>query len=230
MKRLSMSIVALIAVFTTTSFATADEYSRIVNEATKIQDKSAILLDETKHYRRATHYNDLVRYVYEQNRLAARVQAIAVREGNIYRLDAELNRLDGVFHQVENLFDEIEEHALHGHGFVKGDTRHVKSLLNAVERCIHKMQNDVKKIRRRAEKQDHLNRSHYTTTRSGYNSGCYNSGYRTSYNNSRYGYNSGYRYTNGSNRNRQVPHGYGKYGSTSGITFGNDRVSFRFDF
>ena len=52
------------------------------------------------------------------------------------RLRADLRGLEHEFQLLEGLFDQIEYAASRGYGKVKGNTAHVKSLLNSIERNI----------------------------------------------------------------------------------------------
>ena len=204
MKRFFNSLLALTALLTTGSMATANEYTRIVNEAIVIQEKTDMLMDETEHYHRTPGFTSLLRCVLQQNRLASRVQNLAVREANIYLLDRELDRLDAMFHKVEYLFDTIEIEASRGCGQVVGNTRHVKKLLNHVERCIRKMQRDVKRIRDR-NTCIHANQGPVYPR----NAPVYTAPSRP-----RYDFAPAYNYR---------PYG-------GGVTFGNDRISFSIGF
>ena len=56
--------------------------------------------------------------------------------------------LEKAFHDAEGLFDKVEHYAANGVGRVRGNTAHVKKMLNRIEDCIYNLQNDLVKLDR----------------------------------------------------------------------------------
>ena len=136
--------VAIVTLFA--SQANADIYDRIDRYAVKIQKKTKSLLGETIHYRHTPQYRQLVQCTQELSRLAAHIHDVTHFEGNLLHLRADLKALDAEFCLLEGFFDKIEYAASRGYGHVKGNTAHVKSLLNSIERNIHHISDDVEKL------------------------------------------------------------------------------------
>ena len=128
---LTVAIGALFA-----SQAHADVYDRIDRYAVKIENKTRQLLSETIHYLHTPQYRQLVQCTKELSRLATHIHDVTHFEGNLVRLRADLRGLEHEFQLLEGLFDQIEYAASRGYGKVKGNTAHVKSLLNSIERNI----------------------------------------------------------------------------------------------
>ena len=139
---MTRSIIKLTTIFTLAigalfaSQASADVYDRIDRYAVKIERKTQALLTETVHYRHTPQYRQLVQCTQELSRLAIHIHDVTHFEGNLLRLRADLRGLETEFKLLESLFDQIEYSASHGYGKIKGNTAHVKSLLNSIERSI----------------------------------------------------------------------------------------------
>ena len=118
------------------SQANANVYDRIDRYAVKIEKKTQALLSETIHYRHTPQYRQLVQCTQEISRLATHIHDVTHFEGNLLRLRADLRGLETEFQLLEGLFDQIEYSASRGYGKIKGNTAHVKSLLNSIERSI----------------------------------------------------------------------------------------------
>ena len=151
MKRFLNTALAITMMMTVGSVASADEYHRINSHAARIHAKTKQLLRETRHYEHTDAYYLMVNDCRQMAECTAVIREIARAEGSIFRLETELRKLDRAFCHIQKLFDQTEINAAHGHGCVKGNTKHVKRLLNAIQDCIDHMQEDVRAIRRRTQ-------------------------------------------------------------------------------
>ncbi|MEL7497152.1 MAG: hypothetical protein AAFN77_06040 [Planctomycetota bacterium] len=177
----------LVASIAMTATASADTYDHIDRMAVDIQTKARLLIRETVHYRSTPQYRQLVAETSKLYRLAAHIHDVTHFEGNLVHLEADLRDLDRCFHRLEALFDYTEASNGVGCSQVRGNTAHVKRLLNRVEDCIHHMQDDVAQLRRFAYRQvarpvtqphyrPNLNRGIYTPNRGIYNQRGYSQG------------------------------------------------------
>ena len=65
-------------------------------------------------------------------------------------MESDLRELDRKFHHLESVFDRVEHDAeFYGDGRIRGNTAHVKRLLNSIADSIHQMRSDIADIRRR---------------------------------------------------------------------------------
>jgi hypothetical protein len=147
MKTIIAKLLSVSAMLAATSTLNANEYRHIESLAVQIQNKTRALVRETNHYRNTPNYCHMEEDTREMARLAQHIRDVAHNEGDLFHLQADLNDLDRVFHHVERLFDVTELDAAYGNGHVRGNTRHVKNLLNRIEDCIHEMREDVAAIR-----------------------------------------------------------------------------------
>ncbi len=131
-----------------TSTASADVYNHLDRVALRILKKSERLVKETEHYRNTPQYRHLLSDAREMCKLATHIHEVTHFEGNLRQLQRDVYQLDQVFHHVEGLFDQIERQAAYGIGHIRGNTRHVKNLLNQIEREIDCLHDDIAKIRR----------------------------------------------------------------------------------
>lgn len=147
---LSSISAVLFSVLTFASSAKADCYQHIDDLALDIQAKTGQLLQETAHYRYTPQYRKLVACTSEMYRLAEHIHEVARFEGDVRHLQADLRDLEYEFHQLEDLFDRVELSAARGCSRIKGNTAHVKRLLNRIEDCIDEIQEDVDRLVRRS--------------------------------------------------------------------------------
>lgn len=145
----SIHLVAfLIAGFAISRAANADVHGHLAGLATKIDRQADRLLDETRHYRHTANYGRMVAEVAALRAKARHMRITTFTSSNFHHLEEDLRIVDRSFHRVESFFDRAELGAVHGHGHVHGNTRHVKALLNSMEDTIHHMQEDVASMRR----------------------------------------------------------------------------------
>lgn len=132
------------------SQANANQRDHIDEMALIIQAKSTLLTTEVSHYRHTARYGQLIAGTHQLKALATHLHTIAHFSNNLNQLRHDVNELDRVFHRVENMFDQVERDASIGVGRIKGNTAHVKALLNAIEDCIHHLQDDIRTLSRAA--------------------------------------------------------------------------------
>lgn len=125
----------------------ADECEHIDELAVKIQVKTRLLIRETVHYRHTASYQQLVAETNNLYRLASHIHDVTHFSGNLRHLEQDLLELDASFHQLEALFDATELNSVYGDRRIRGNTAHVKELLDAIEDCIHHIQVDVATLR-----------------------------------------------------------------------------------
>lgn len=147
LSKLLLVALAVVAVGLTAETSSADEYSRINSQAVKIRNKTRLLLKETHHYRLTPNYKHLVADSAELRQLAELTREVARHHGDLDHLAANVAQMDQIFHHLEDLFDNTELLASQCQGSVKGHTAHVKRLLNSIEDCIHRMQDDLAVLR-----------------------------------------------------------------------------------
>ncbi len=188
------------------SQANANDWHHIDQMALKVQRQTRQLVTEERHYRSSRHYGELLRCTNRLAAISAQVHDLAHHAQCPRTLRNYVDGMDGMFHKVENLFDHIEDDAAHGFGRVRGNTAHVKQLLNSIEDCIHHLQDDLRFLTR-ASRVTRVQRAVYS------NSGIY--GHRSS----RHGHGNGHR----SHNNRGHENGFG-----ISIGGGSSRITFQF--
>lgn len=145
--KLIVVALAVVAAGVTANTSAADEYSRINGQTIKIRNKTRVLLKETDHYRLTPNYKHLVADTAELRQLAELTREVARHHGDLDHLAANVAQMDQIFHHLEDLFDNTELLASQCQGSVKGHTAHVKRLLNSIEDCIHRIQDDLAVLR-----------------------------------------------------------------------------------
>jgi hypothetical protein len=205
------------------SQANANERDHIDHLALKIQRKATILTTEVKNYRRTTRYGQLIGATYQLKGLATHLHTIAHFSGNLRQLRHDVNELDRVFHRVESLFDQVEHEAALGVECIRGNTAHVKALLNAIEDCIHHLQDDIATLSRAQTYRPAT--IHRTSGYTPYHGGVYGGhGYNRNFGHDRvHGY-------GGHGHNRQSFHRNNRNRGGVGISIGggSSRITFRF--
>ena len=129
--------------------AAGNEYAKVDRLALEIQAAASQLVNETIHYRHTPNYGQLVQDGVQLEKLAIHLHELVLYEVNIYKVEADLAQLDQTFHHLVGLLDATELQASRGRGVIKGNTAHVKQLMNQIENCIYQLQEDVARIRRR---------------------------------------------------------------------------------
>ena len=128
----------------------ADEFRHIDQLAVKIQRTTKRLISEVRHYRDTPAYGDLLADSREIYRLATHIHDLSHFHGRLAHMESDLRELDRKFHHLESVFDRVEHDAeFYGDGRIRGNTAHVKRLLNSIADSIHQMRSDIADIRRR---------------------------------------------------------------------------------
>ena len=146
-KHLLIAAFAVVALGMSANTASANAYSHINSMAIKIRNKTKSLLRETEHYRYTPNYRHLVSDAAGLRQLAEHTREVARAKGDLDHLAADVAEMDQTFHHLENLFDATERSAAYNQGKIKGNTAHVKRLLDSIEDCIHHIQDDIATLR-----------------------------------------------------------------------------------
>ena len=149
-KHLLLTAFAVVALGVSANTASANTYSHINSMAVKIRNKTKSLLRETEHYRFTPNYRHLVSDAAALRQLAEHTREVARAKGDLDRLAVDVAEMDQTFHHLENLFDATERSAAYNQGKIKGNTAHVKRLLESIEDCIHHIQDDIATLRSQA--------------------------------------------------------------------------------
>ena len=128
----------------------ADEFRHIDQLAVKIQRTTKRLISEVRHYRDTPAYGHLLADSREIYRLATHIHDLSHFQGRLAHMESDLQELDRKFHHLESVFDRVEHDAeFYGDGRIRGNTAHVKRLLDSIADLIHQMRSDIADIRRR---------------------------------------------------------------------------------
>ena len=115
--------------------------------AAQIERKANRLLHEVEHYEHTPQYHRLVSEVIKLRGAATHVRKTTFCTRSFHKLEADLRTIDRCFHRVEGFFDRAEVSGITGHGRVRGNTAHVKVLLNSLEKTIDFMRDDVRDLK-----------------------------------------------------------------------------------
>lgn len=149
-------MLTVVGITSVVSTATANnDYRRINREARKIERKANLLAQEIVHYSEMPQYCHLADDLNEFVRLSQHITDLVRVSSDLRHIKADVNALDRNFHHIEGIFDRMERQIARGRGVKFGNTAHVKRLLNAIEDCIHVMQEDVAVLEVRSHR--HLN-------------------------------------------------------------------------
>ena len=154
-KKMTHSIIATLALgFAATLAAPANgnDYRRIDDLAREIVRCTSKLTREVHHYRHTPQFQHLRDDTREMRRLARRIRTLTNRWGNLNQIAATINDLDHVYHHIQGVLNRVERCAANGVGHVRGNTRHVRVLLNIIADKIHLMRVDIRTLRRIARR------------------------------------------------------------------------------
>ncbi|QEG25211.1 hypothetical protein [Mariniblastus fucicola] len=222
------SILAFALLVGVASQANADIWDHIDQQAVDIERTAKRLRGEVDHYRHTRYYGQLIGATARLKGQAIHVHNIAHHSHNAIALKHAVKELDRAFHDTEELFDRVEHNAAYGDGHIRGNTSHVKQMLNGVESCIHHLQDDVRRLAR-----IQTTRTHQT-----YRPAPHVYSHREVYNRpvqTRPVYSGGYGYDHGRHdRGHRVGHdrGHSRHRNDGGVAFsiggGSSRITFRF--
>lgn len=145
---LTFGIAMLVVGLCSTSQATADTQRHLNQLATSIERQANALIGESRHYRNTPSYRAIVRESIKMRDAARHVRVTTFCTRTFRELEQDLRILDACFHNLETIFDGAEFDASRGVGYVRGNTRHVKRMLNRIEDDIDFMRDDVRILRR----------------------------------------------------------------------------------
>lgn len=204
------------------SQANADIWGHVDNQANAIERAAKTLRTEVDHYRHTRYYGQLIGATARLKGQAVHVHNIAHHSHCPIALKAAVKELDRAFHDAENLFDRVEHEASYGEGRIRGNTAHVKRLLNAIDGAIHHLRSDLAALNRSR------NRTRVDVYRPPVNRQAYpvNRGYRGSGKGGNgYGYS---RPVYSSQRRGNHRSAYGGSGFGLSIGGGSSRITFNF--
>ena len=130
------------------SQANADIWDHVDRQANDIERAAKKLRQEVDHYRHTRFYGQLIGATARLKGQAIHVHNIADHSHCPIALKAAVKELGRAFHDAEELFDRTEHGAAFGNGYIRGNTAHVKQLLNRIETCIYNLQDDVRRLAR----------------------------------------------------------------------------------
>ena len=130
------------------SQANADIWAHIDRQANDIERATKNLRSEVDHYRNTRFYGQLIGATARLKGQAIRVHAIADHSQCPKALKYAVRDLDRAFCDAEKLFDRVEHSASYGDGYIRGNTAHVKSLLNRISTCINNLKSDLRILNR----------------------------------------------------------------------------------
>lgn len=145
----SIAIVAfIVAGFSISRAAKADTHAHLHSLAAKIDRQADQLLCATRHYRHTPNYAQMVAEVATLRAKARHMRVTTFCSRSFNQLEDDIRTVDRCFHRIEAFFDQAEILAAHGHGHIRGNTRHVKRLLDDMAETIDCLHNDVRDLRR----------------------------------------------------------------------------------
>lgn len=215
------SILAIALLVGVATQANADIWVHVDQQAADIERATKALRTEVDHYRNTKYYGKLISATAVLKGKAVHVHNVAYHSKSVKALKNAVKYLDIAFHDAEALFDRAELYAANGNGRIRGNTAHVKKLLNKIDACIHYLQDDLRKLTKvkttqyRAAvpaKKYNAYKGGYSKSRAAY-SGYGKSNYKPAYNR---GYNKSYSPSRG------------KSGVNISIGGGRSRIALRF--
>lgn len=130
------------------SQANADIWNHIDQQASEIERATKKLRVQVDHYRHTRFYGQLIGATARLKGQAIHVHNIAHHSHCPIALKAAVRELDRAFHDAEDLFDRVELNAAYGDGRIRGNTRHVKQMLECIEDAVHHLQDDLRRLTR----------------------------------------------------------------------------------
>ena len=128
------------------STASANHHDHIDRVAVRVQKNAQRLLEETKHYRDAPGYRQLVHQTRQLRDAAIHIHDVTHFEGHTPHLRRDVALIDQSFHQLEDLFYHIEAEVQRGRCHLDVNTNRFKRKMKQLEREIHNLGDDLAKI------------------------------------------------------------------------------------
>jgi hypothetical protein len=130
----------------TSSVASANHHDHIDRVAVRVQKNAQRLLEETRHYRNAPGYHQLVAQTRLVRDTAIHIHDVTHFEGNVPQLRRDVAMIDRSFHQLEDLFCHIEAEIERGRCHLNVNTNRFRRKMKQLEREIHHLGDDLAKI------------------------------------------------------------------------------------
>ncbi len=151
MTHFSKLCVASLAVLTVSVFSTtsnADWYQRINRQSVLLQGQAKELANQTKHYKGASNYTQLVSETREIADLARHIQDVASKRGRLTFIENDLAELDRRYERLERRLEASKRYMTSARGGIgQGQLRYVNSLMRSIETSIDAMQAEAAKMR-----------------------------------------------------------------------------------
>ena len=145
---ISFGFTMLIAGLSFAPSASADTQRHLNHLAASIERQANALIGESRHYRHTPSYRAMLSESIKLRDTARHVRATTFCTKSFRHLEQDLRILNACFNNLEDLFDGTECNAAHGIGHIRGNTRHVKRMLNFLENDIRTMRRLVRILRR----------------------------------------------------------------------------------
>ena len=151
MNKLSKILAAslsILAVSTCVSSAQADWYQRIHRQATLLHGQARELGQQTKPYKDASNYQQMVSDMREIADLAKHLQSISRSRGRLTHIENDLAELDRRYERLERRLESSRSYMTRGRGGIgEGHLRYVTKLMQSMENNIDATQNEAAKMR-----------------------------------------------------------------------------------
>ena len=140
------SILAIALLVGVATQANADIWLHVDKQAADIERATKALRTQVDHYRHTRFYGQLIGATARVKGKAIHVHNIARHSRSTKSLKSAVKHLSSAFNDAQDLFDRAEYYAASGDGQIRGNTAHVKKLLNQINDCIYYLQDDLRKL------------------------------------------------------------------------------------
>lgn len=130
------------------SQANADIWIHVDQQASAIERATKKLKVQVDHYRNTRFYGQLIGATARLKGQAIHVHNIAQHSRCPIALKAAVKELDRAFQDTGNFFDQAELNASYGDGRIRGNTAHVKQMLDDIHHAIQYLQDDLRSLNR----------------------------------------------------------------------------------
>lgn len=142
------AILAFALLVGTATQANADIWIHVDQQASAIERATKKLRTQVDHYRHTRFYGQLIGATARLKGQAIHVHNIALHSHCPIALKAAVKELDRASQDAGNLFDQAELNASYGNGRIRGNTAHVKQMLNNIDYAIQYLQDDLRRLNR----------------------------------------------------------------------------------